>query len=228
MRTKRVHLFYALFVLVVSFFGLAVSTAMLEQPAQPGIELGERRALVELIYGFICIAGSLTVFFPGSCSRVLGVRQSSKEDLRELDARATRVLGLLMFHGHHPVREDGSAIHEFRIGNKNFCASCFGLLTGAVLSLITITAFLFSGWSDGYLASVLYFVGVGGAVLGFIPVILSIGTWARFILGTVFVTGTCLMLIAAEAVTGDLTADLLVILLSVFWLLSRISWSHRS
>jgi hypothetical protein len=229
MRSKYTRDAYVVFVLVVSFFGLVVSTNMLEQHAQPPTEFSGRRMLVGFMYGFVCIAGVVAVFFPGPCSRALRIRRSSEEHLGSLGARATRLFGVLLVHGHHPLGEEDSAAHELRLGERGFCASCFGLLAGAIISLIIIVVFLFSGWTDGYLAHFLYFLGFGGVVsLGLVPALLGIGARIRFVLGVVFVTGACLMLIAMDAATGNLMADLLVIFLAVFWLLSRISLSHRN
>jgi hypothetical protein len=227
MASKYVGWTYVIFVLFISFFGLVILTKMLEQPTPqyPGIEFSGRRVLIGLIYDFICVAGIVTVFFPGPCSRVFGIRRNPNDYTRGLNARTTEVLGFVLLHGHH--REDSTATHEFRFGEKNYCASCFGLFAGSILSLMMITAFLLFGWTDIYLTRIMYVAGVAGAVLGLIPVVVSVGTWSRFILGAIFVTGTCLILIAAEIMAGNLLADLLVILLSIFWLLFRISSSHR-
>ena len=229
MGTKYRRQTYVMFFLFITLFGLFILTKMLEQPVplNPGIEFGGRRVLASLVYGFICGAGIVTVFFPEPCSRAFGIHRSLSDYARRLDARTTKVLGFVLLHGHHPVREDGTAIHEFRLGEKNYCASCFGLFAGSILSLTMITAFLLFGWTDSHPARIIYIMGVAGAVLGLIPAVVSVGTWSRFILGAIFVAGTCLILIAAEIMTGNLMADLLVILLSVFWLLFRISSSHR-
>jgi len=93
---------------------------------------------------------------------------------------------------------------------------------------MAIAVFLFSDWADGYLAHFLYFSGLGWIVLGFVPAILGVGARTRFVLGMVFVTGTCLMLIAMDVATANLTADLLIVLLALFWLISRASLSHRN
>jgi hypothetical protein len=227
MGSKYTRHAYLAFVLIVSFFGLVISTSMLEQPIQPLTEFGGRRILVGFMYGFICIAGILAVFFPGPCARVVGIRRSPEQYPGSIEARATRVFGILLVHGHHPLDEDGGATREFRVGEKNFCASCFGLLAGAVISLIIISVFLSSRWTDGYLAYSVYFLGLVGVVLGFVSALLSIGARMKFILGVVFVAGTCLMLIAMDIAAANLRADLFMILLVVFWLLSRISLSHR-
>jgi hypothetical protein len=195
---------------------------------QPTIEFAGRKILVGFIYGFICLGGTFAVFFPGPCSRLVGVRRSGEQYLRGLDARATSIFGVLLLHGHHPPGDERGTTHELRFRGKSFCASCFGLLTGAIMSLMAIVVFLFSDWADGYLAHFLYFLGLGGVALGLVPALLCVGARTRFVLGMIFVSGTCVMLIAMDVATANLTADLLVVLLVLFWLLSRISLSHRN
>jgi hypothetical protein len=144
--------------------------------------------------------------------------------------RATRVLGVLVLHGHHP-RPAEEKKHEVRVAKKSFCASCYGLLIGAVLSLTLVAVFVLTGWPgwpDVHLAYVLYGLGVLGAIAGLVQaLVFSTGARVRFVLAAVFVVGTSLMLIATDIVTMNLMADLFVVLLAVFWLLSRISLSHR-
>jgi hypothetical protein len=228
MRSKYTRLLYIVFLLFVSSFGLIISMSMLEQPMQPTIEFAGRRIVVGFIYGFICLGGMLAAFFPGPCSRLMGIRRFGEQYLGGLDRRATRIFGILLLHGHHHLEDEKSTTHELRFRGKSFCASCFGLLTGAIMSLMAIVVFLFSDWGDGYLAHFLYFLGLGGVALGLVPALLGVGARIRFVLGMVFVTGTCVMLIAMDVATANLTADLLVILLGLFWLISRISLSHRN
>ena len=183
--------------------------------------------VVGFIYGFVCLAGTFAVFFPGLCTRFLGARRPGERHPRGIDTRATRIFGVLLSHGHHPLGSEESASHELRLGGKSFCASCFGLLTGAIASSITLTVFLFSDWMDGFPPHLLYFLALGGIALGFVPSLLGTGARTRFALGAVFVTGTCLTLLATDVATANLTSDLFVVLLSLFWLICRISLSNR-
>jgi len=219
---------YVVFLLLVSSFGMIISTSMLEQRMQPTIEFEGRKIAVGFIYGSICLSGMFAAFFPGPCSRLVGVRRSGEQNMRGLDARATRIFGILLLHGHHPLGDESSTTHELRFREKSYCASCFGLLAGAIISLMAIAVFLFSDWADGYLAHLLYFSGLGGVVLGLVPAFLGVGARTRFVLGMTFAAGTCVMLIAMDVATANLTADLLVVLLALFWLISRISLSHRN
>jgi hypothetical protein len=95
-----------------------------------------------------------------------------------------------------------------------------------------MTAFAVSGWQGWvgtYSAYLAYYVGVAAVITGLLqPLVLEVGAKARFVLAFVFVVGTSLMLLVTELLTANLMADLFVILLAIFWLLSRISLSHWS
>jgi hypothetical protein len=222
---------YVAFVLVVSIFGLVISTALLRSPTSFLAASGYRRALMVLAFDFVCVAGIFAVLFPVACSGLLGVRFSSAEISGGFGIRATRFLGVLVVHGHHPSGSE-SMKHELFYKGRSFCATCYGLLTGAVVSLTIMTTFLvsgWSGWSSIYPAYLLYYVGVAAVVTGLLQTLLpEAGAKGRFVLAFVFVAGTSLMLLTTELLSRNLVADLFVILLAVFWLLSRISLSHRS
>jgi hypothetical protein len=231
MRGRKKHSAYVAFVLVVSIFGLVISTALLRNPFSSTAGFVYRRALIVLVYDLVCIAGILAVLFPIACSRVLGTRLSLAEPPERFGMRATEFLGVLVVHGHHPSESELTK-HELFFRGKSFCATCYGLLTGAVISLTTITAFAISGWSgwiDIYPAYLVYYIGVAAVITGLLhPLITKVAAKARFVLALMFVLGTSLMLLATDLLTANLMADLFVILLAVFWLLSRISLPHPS
>ncbi len=225
------HVAYPAFLLLVSIFGLVISTALLRNLFSFGAAPGYRRTLMALVYDLVCTTGILAVLFPITCSRVTGARFSSAESPQSFGIRTTRFLGLLVLHGHHP---SGSELtkHELLVRGRSYCATCYGLLTGAVVSLTIMTALAASGWQGWvgtYSAYLVYYVGVAAVITGLLqPLVLEVGAKARFVLAFVFVVGTSLMLLATELLTANLMADLFVILLAIFWLLSRISLSHWS
>jgi len=230
-RDQEKHVAYAAFLLVVSIFGLVISTALLRNPFSFGTAPSYRRALTAFAYDLECIVGILAVLFPIACSRVVGTRFFSAETPQVLGIRATRFLGLLVVHGHHA---SGSELtkHELFVGGRSFCATCYGLLAGAAVSLTITTAFAVSGWPGWigtYSAYLVYYVGVAAVVTGLLqPLVAEVGAKARFVLAFAFVVGTSLMLLATDLLAANLVADLFVVLLAIFWLLSRISLSHRS
>lgn len=223
---------YVAFVLAVSIFGLTVSAILLGNPAPflfPGSD--GRRILMAVLYDSVCVVGMLAVLFPVPCAGVIGSRRFLPENAGSLQVRTTRVLGVLLLHGHHPLGSETVA-HELRLGNKTFCASCYGMFAGAFISLTAVTVFAFLGspvFADARFAYVLYCGGVAGVIPGLLQaLVLNTGARVRFVLATLFVVGTSLMLIATDVLTSSLTADLFVLMLAVFWLLSRLSLSHRS
>jgi hypothetical protein len=231
MRGKEQHGAYVAFVLAVSIFGLVISTALLTNPVSFDAASGYRRVLIVLAFDLVCIAGIFAVLFPVACSGLLGVRFSSAEMSGRFGMRATGFLGVLIIHGHHLPGSE-STKHELFFRGRSFCATCYGLLTGAVVSLTIMTMFVASGWSawnNVYPAYLVYYIGVVWVVTGLLQTLVpEAGAKARFVLAFVFVAGTSLMLLATELLSKNLVADLFVILLAVFWLLSRISLSHRS
>jgi hypothetical protein len=75
----------------------------------------------------------------------------------------------------------------------------------------------------------LYLLGVLGILLSLVQALaFNPKPRIRFVLAAFFVVGAGFMLIATDALTANIMADLLAILLAVFWVLSRISLSHRS
>ena len=220
------------FLLLVSAVGLVISTTLLMNPPHLASAPGYRWPLTTVVYDIICIAGILAVLFPIACSKVAGIHHSFEQPTEERPFRtATRVLGLLVVHGHHPPGSE-STKHELLVGKRSFCATCYGLLTGAIVSLAFITVFSVTEWPrlmTIYSAYTLYFVGVTLVITGLLlPIVVDVGAKTRYVSAAVFVVGTGLMLLVTELLTEDLVADLFVVLLAVFWLISRISLSHRS
>jgi hypothetical protein len=228
---REKYIAYLAFLLVVSVVGLAISISLLMNPPFFFSAPDYRKILVTLVYDAVCIAGMLAVLFPVTCSRVLGAHLSSNESVQVRGIRATRLLGLTIMHGHH-LSESELTKHELLVGGRSFCATCYGLLSGAVLSLVIITVFAVSGWPGRiniYSAYVAYYVGVAAVITGLLqPLITDVDAKIRFVIAFVFVLGTSLMLLATELLTANLVADLFVVLLAIFWSLSRISLSHRN
>lgn len=97
------------------------------------------------------------------------------------------------------------------------------------LTLVVLLALTgWPAWIDWRISYGLYSLGVFGVILGLVQSLaLDTSAWARFAIAAVFVIGTGLMLIATDVVTSSLMADLFVVLLAIFWLLSRILLSHK-
>jgi len=228
MKRQDKRLVYTTFVLIVSAFGLIVSVSLVSSSDPPAVESGARRRSIMLAYATVSLCGIVAVLFPSACSGILGTKKIFTRDTETPAIQETRVSGVRLVHCHHLGAE--METHELQIRGKSYCASCFGLLSGAILSVTAVGTFATCGWPsrlDLSYAYGLYFLGVAGATLGLVLAhALYLRPRARFALSAFFVVGTGFILIATDILTGSLTADLLVVLLAVFWVLSRILLSH--
>jgi len=213
-----------LFLMLVSFFGvLLVGMLAFHPPTMQNGGFLWRKPLIGSFFGLICVLGILAVFYP-NCLRIFEIRKEKRElSVFRQSSFAVR--------GHHPDCGKFST-HVFKIGNKMFCVSCMGLFFGAVTSIIGIVAYFFNDWHIGQGSLSLIIVGILGVVFGLLqfPLFKNRRGFIRFFLNAFFVFGTFLILIGIDALAHSLSVDLFVVVLSVFWLFTRISlsqWDHE-
>jgi hypothetical protein len=104
------------------------------------------------------------------------------------------------------------------------------LFLGAVFALVGVGAYFFGNWQIGQNALPALAVGVVGVALGLLQSSLPIQKGAmRLFTGSFFVAGAFLILSGIEELTHNVSIDFLVVALSVFWLMTKISfskWDH--
>jgi hypothetical protein len=226
--------FYLSFLVSVSLFGLFLVALPTVFPLPVQEDFQWRRPLVGSVFGLICLLGMTAVFFPSRCSvifHVASVENGEHAVLREERAvfrKASTLFRLNLTHGHHPICE-GFKAHEFQIGKKTFCTACMGLLLGAFISLFGVGVYFFGLWNIGENASLFLIAGVLGVGLGLFQYMFFDVQWRviRLLLNALFVFGTFLVLAGIDTAANSLILDFFVILLSVFWLLTRISLSKH-
>jgi len=221
--------------MVLSFLGLSIFVVMVFSPPVNYEYFLFRKAVVGSIFGLICIFGLVAVLSPKECSRIfyfrkgkdgLG-RQYNYQENHVASNSTSHILGLKIVHRHHPSCERFSS-HEFRIKENTFCTGCTGLLLGALTSLLG--AFIYFS-SNLFIPS--FFIGIGllGVALGLLLPLLNLQrAILRLSLNAFFIFGVFLMLIGVDSLIQSLFIDLLLILMSIFWLLTRISlsqWNHQ-
>lgn len=212
----------------------------LSQPAITG-NFAWRTPMIGSIFATICVLGMVAVFFPTRCSRTFhlnrrgtgrGEIDNSQKEMITYPRRASFFRNLRIVHGHHPPCE-GLSSHEFRIGDKTFCASCMGLFFGALVALTGTVAYFFNGWQIEQGALFAIGIGILGVLFGllYIPVFDIKRSYLRLPLNAFFVLGTFFILIGFDALFHSVIMDLLLIGLIVFWLFTRISlsqWDHQT
>jgi len=216
---------YLCFLMTVSFFGVFLVGMLASHPStMQNEDFLWRKTIIGSIFGLICVLGILAAFHP-NCLRIIKLGKEEKHEPSIFRQSSFAV------HGHHPNCGKFST-HTFQIGNKMFCASCMGLLFGAVTSLLGIVAYFFNGWHIGQGSLFLIIAGILGVVFGLLqfPLLKNRRSFLRFFLNAFFVLGTFLILIGIDTLVRSLSVDLFLVVLSVFWLFTRISlsqWDHE-
>jgi hypothetical protein len=214
----------AAFAISVSFFGLAMTQIIgtFELGGNPETTFGSE--LLGGLFGLLCILGIIAVLRPGPCNRL--IRSEGPGGGRSSKAETGNAIPI---RGHHPDCERYST-HIFVRGNRVYCAGCMGLLTGAILSLFGATAF--------FLGSLEMPVGglptltIGGSMVAIGLIHFTIGSknrTIRFLANAIFPLGAFLILASIEQRTQSLRSGLFVLLIILFWILTRIilaRWDH--
>jgi len=215
-----------LFLVSVSIFGLLLSIVFAVYPPKLEDNFAFRNIAVGSAFAAVCVLGILAVLYPNPCSRILnfGKRYGHASSSRRGHESALR--------GHHPTCK-GYSKHVLRIGDKRFCATCSGLSVGAIVVLAGIGAYFFGNLRIGENPLMLVSAGAAGLVLGlFYPTVApSFGNgFTRFFAGILFAVGSFLILVAMEEAAANTSIDLFFVVLSVLWILTRISvsqWEHQ-
>ncbi len=197
-----------------------------------------RKPVIGSMFGLICVLGILAVFFPSRCLSVFNFKKEEKRrrfGVKESsDSRQDKFVfqeDSLVMQGHHPNCGNFST-HVFRIGKRTLCTSCTGLLLGALLSLPGTFLYFSDNWNIGQESLLLICVGILGITFGLLqfPLFKNRPNFLRFFFNVFFVLGAFFILIGVDALLHSATADLILVLLIVFWLFTRIflsQWDHE-
>jgi len=208
------------FMVSVSFFGLILSILLALNPPISQPDFVWRKTIIGLSFGTVCVLGMIAVLFPNPCSRVF---QKPSASISHSTSSSLR--------GHHPLCGRFSA-HVFQLGDRFFCAACSGLFLGALIVLFATGLYFFGSLPMEQNASLMVFVGALGVVLGLLqsPLPMLQNSAIRFFTSIFFVVGTFLILAGNEELAHNTSVDFFLIVLSVFWLATRImlsQWDHE-
>jgi len=183
----------------------------------------------------LCVLGMSAVFFPSRCSKNLSVKhagsvlsESDDEGVRgSYPQKASRILGLRLTHGHHPLCE-GFVHHEFQIGSKTFCVACMGLFSGALVTIPATVAYFFFEHSIKNAVFPFLFLGVCGVASILVQYLFfePRNRVSRFLLNAFFVLASFLLLVAVDMAAESFSLNLFVLGCIIFWLYTRIVCSR--
>lgn len=204
----------------ISIFGLFIVLTFLVKPQIFHDTFFWRKPVIGSIFSLICVCGIVAALFPSQCSKYFQLEK--KVNRVHTTPRKT----YLNFKGHHPTCREFST-HIIHINNHTLCAACTGLLLGGFLALITTTLYFFCGWRIEGISFYSISLGVSSIAIGFFQ--LKFKGFFRLVLNTLFVLGAFLILSGIEELAKSLVIDLFLIVLVIFWLLTRIllsEWDH--
>jgi hypothetical protein len=215
-----------LFLISVSLFGLTLAAVFVVNPPNAQDDFALRKPAVGSALAVVCVLGILAVLYPDSCAGIIGFKNQDKP-VHSFHASRARVL-----RGHHATCKPYST-HVMRLGNKVFCATCSGLLVGAVIVLVGVGLFFFGNLRISEKPFVPVLVGAVGVAAGLlypvVPVKFQSGV-TRFLAGVLLAAGSFLIVAGVEETANSLSIDFFFVALSVLWLATKMSlsqWEHR-
>lgn len=93
------------------------------------------KLLFLLLFMFICLGGMLASAYPNLCLKFFKI-----ETVTVYECKNMKIKNM----GHHPDCGQFSR-HVFSFKNKKYCVGCAGLLTGALLAILTCILYVFFG-----------------------------------------------------------------------------------
>ncbi|HUK84972.1 MAG TPA: hypothetical protein VLU95_03835 [Candidatus Acidoferrum sp.] len=214
-----------LFLICISFFGLALSFVFVFLSGKIPDNFEFRKPLIGLIFGLLCVMGTFASIYPDQCLRVLDYEKVT------INRESSRKLHSPTILGHHPVCGNYFA-HVLEFRGKILCATCTGFSVGAAMALIGIGLFFFGPLSFGPAFFVPLTLGVFGVSIGLLHSILpgfKIG-FSRFVVSTFFALGSFLIIASVDVALQNTSIDLFFVLLSMLWLVTDTAlsrWDHR-
>ena len=215
-----------LFLVAVSFFGLALAEFFAVAPLVVQDDFVLRKPVAGAALAVVCVLGIVAVLYPDSCAGMAGFKKQG-ESVHRFGGSRVKVL-----RGHHAECEP-YATHVVKIGGNVFCASCSGLLVGAVIVLVCVGLFFFGGIRISNEPSVTVSVGVASVAAGLLyplaPTKLQHGL-TRFFAGVLLAVGSLLVLVGVDTAALSVSVDLFCVALSVLWLATKMflsQWEHK-
>ena len=182
------------------------------------------RLFVGLTFITSCIFGILFAKYPGWIKRIFknvnhNISPSEKVNKKKLK-----------YEGHHPNCNKFEN-HTIIIYGKKYCAGCFSLAIGSVLSILLMVFYIvFLPRFSQIIYYILIFLGLGIICLCFIEIKISKrNSIFHVFLNSLFVVSFFLIIVGVLEITGELLFGFVAIVFSFLWLDTRAQlsfWQH--
>lgn len=211
---------------VVTFFLISISIFSLILVAYLiwySSNLGEKFVLHDFIVGStfvaVCLFGGIASICPNTCGKIFSWKLIKKSN----NFHSTKS----NFKGHHyPCGKFLN--HILKIGKKYFCATCTGLLIGAIFGIIGSIVYFYGDFQiEGI--SILLPMGVIFVVYGLFQSLMPKmdGALSRLFAGILLVLGSFILLASLDNVGASTFTSLFFIVISIFWVFTKIDLSQR-
>jgi hypothetical protein len=195
-----------------------------------------RKLLIGLTYIISCGLGIFAAFFPKQCSKVFYHSEEREKSnggngympmhYQNIFENKSVLFKVQITHGHHPAC-NLFFNHEFRLRNKTFCSGCFGLVLGALLSLIGAVFYFLYGhmlWTS----RITIILGILVVALSLLLFHLKLHGFFRVFPNVTLIIGAFAILAGIDYLLHSIVVDILVLLATYFWVWTRIYLSQRT
>lgn len=209
------------FLVVVSVFGLMLSIFFVVSPFTSEENAVFRNLVAASAFSLLCILGIFAALLPNLRKIASKRKDDTRYNLHDWEINESN------FVAHHPSCGEFSS-HLLKIGNKELCATCSGLLVGAVIALLGTVLWFSWNLRIGEPFK-LVLVGSIAVALGLLQSALprlSNGI-IRFFGSTVFVLGAFLMFVSINEASKNILIDFFFIAVSLLWIMTKIAFSQN-
>jgi hypothetical protein len=206
------------FLLAATIVGLVLIPVLVLQSNLLLFQISVRQSLVGVLFSVICLLGVAAVFYPSKCR---GIFQRTQNPLFQVG----KPFSPIRIRGHHPDCQNFAG-NRIRLGQRELCAACSGLLIGAIIAWVSTVLQFFFGLSVVWASVWLLVLGEVGMVLGLAQI--KFAGVAKVVVNVVFVVGSFVTLAEADVLGGSMLVDAFVLGLIMFLLWLRILLSERN
>lgn len=166
------------------------------------------------IFLFICLLGILAAIYPSQCLRILNI-----ETVKEYRCQDKS----LEIVGHHPNCGKFND-HTFMFQGKKYCVGCTGLVTGAILAILTCILYMIHGT-----IGLFFYLGVLMVLFSLLQItFLKMGNrMVRFLSNMVLVWGSSLILVGLLS-NGNVFEIIYFMFMISIWIITRSEVSKRN
>ncbi len=218
--SKNQNKIITLFLILTSIFSLILTLYLINYSNNFEEKFSFHNMIVGSTFVCLCFFGSIASIFPRNCGKIFSYKgKENQNTIHSLKKSKSK--------GHHYQCKEYSN-HTLKIRKKYLCATCSGLLTGAILGIIG-SIWYFSGYLQVEIIPTLTILGVVGVFFGLFQSIIpkTNGPLSRFFSGILLVLGTYILLVNLDQVRNNTLVDLFFIINSIFWIFTKINLSQR-